>query len=89
MAHTRFVLDKQCYTYACACTHPRAWANTRRKICNTFCLSTATVVTRMLLKVMLYVHFFNLIVDQPVNKVPIVVSLEVLLQCSREVTILA
>ena len=63
LAHTRRKLDKQGYTIAHACIRPRTRAPTRthththRKICNTYCFSTTTVVTRMRLNVTLYVDF--------------------------------
>ena len=38
------------------CTHARARKHAHRPICNTYCFSTATVVSRTRLSVMLHVH---------------------------------
>ena len=57
-----FMLDKQGYTHAHAHEpgHPhareRAHTHTHTQICNTYCFSTARIVTRTLLHVTLYVH---------------------------------
>jgi hypothetical protein len=42
-------------TQTYACTHASAQTHTHRQICNTYCLSTATVVSRTRLSVTLYV----------------------------------
>jgi hypothetical protein len=57
MAQTRCMLDKQGYTYACACTRPldRAPTHSRgrahRQTCNTYCFSMVKMVTRTRLNV--------------------------------------
>ena len=50
MAYARCMLDKQVYT------HAHRHAHMHRDACNTYCYSTATLVTRTRLKVTLYVH---------------------------------
>jgi hypothetical protein len=68
MAHARCMLEKQGYTHARSCTRPRCWAPARARahtdICNTYCYSTAAMVSRTRLSVTLYVFclfcFFQL-----------------------------
>jgi hypothetical protein len=43
-----------CWISKNTCTHPCAWALTRTQICNTYCFSTTTTVSRMHLNVTLY-----------------------------------
>ena len=56
MAHTRCMLDKEDYTpaHARAGTHMRA--HTCRQICNTYCFSTAKMISRTRFGVTLYVR---------------------------------
>jgi hypothetical protein len=51
MAHTRCMLDKQDYIHVRACTRPRAHTHAQ-----TYCFSTATMVSPMHLSVTSYVH---------------------------------
>ena len=66
MAYTSCVLDKHGYMHTRACTSPHT--QTHSYMCNTYCFSTATMVSRTRLSVTLHVHCLScLILNFTVN----------------------
>jgi hypothetical protein len=59
MAHAFCVLDKLSCTRTRTHTSTRSHTHTQTEICNTYCFSTATMVTWTRLNVMLYEHFLS------------------------------
>ena len=55
-AHAHVRAPTPAGTHAHGCTHPRARANTRTQICNTYCFSTVTMVSWARHSDTLYVH---------------------------------